>query len=122
MNARLVSLLRATPRHRAGVGSVVLLLVLSMPLGGARPTSPAEAQVHRMHQSTVAAAASNPAADECGQQADGVVVIQGIFDPPGETLLRLNPVRRYSYRAALSPRQREGRFAVVVSYATGQVT
>ena len=57
-----------------------------------------------------------------GDVSDGVVVIQGIFDPTGERLLELKPVHRYSYRSGSIPNQKEGRFTVVVTYRTGKVT
>jgi hypothetical protein len=73
-------------------------------------------------RSTVATVQVNLNTSGCGSLADGVIVIQGIFDPTGEKLLRLNPVRRYSYRAGQTPQQQVGRFAVIVSYTDGKVT
>lgn len=53
---------------------------------------------------------------------NGVVVIQGVFDPAGENLLELKPVRRYSYRSEPIPNQATGRFLVIVTYVSGDVT
>lgn len=51
----------------------------------------------------------------------GVVVIQGIFDPTGENLLELKPVRRYTYSSPLIPNQPTGRFLVRVFFVSGEV-
>lgn len=56
------------------------------------------------------------------EPSEGVVVIQGIFDPAGKNLLELKPLRRYSWRSGPTPNQREGRFVVRVTYVTGKVT
>jgi hypothetical protein len=53
---------------------------------------------------------------------EGVVVIHGIFDAAGEKLLKLEPVRRYAYQSRTNPDQREGRFAVRVTFVSGDVT
>jgi hypothetical protein len=52
---------------------------------------------------------------------DGVVVIQGIFDAAGEKLLKLKPVHRYAYRSRTIPDQKEGRFAVKLTFISGTV-
>ncbi len=69
-------------------------------------------------------AANTPArvasADDASK--DGVIVVQGIFDSAGEKLLRLQPVHRYAYRSKTTPDQREGRFAVKVTFMSGMVT
>ena len=54
------------------------------------------------------------------QKSHGVIVVSGIFDPAGERLLKLNPVRRYSWQqSAPTPNQKQGRFALKVTYVKG---
>jgi hypothetical protein len=55
-----------------------------------------------------------------GEPSEGVVVIQGIFDPAGDRLIELQPVRRFSWRSGPTPNQQAGRFMVEVMYVTGQ--
>lgn len=54
--------------------------------------------------------------------SEDVVVIQGIFDPPGEKLLELKPARLYHRRSAQTLLQQQGLYVVKVAYATGEVT
>jgi len=51
---------------------------------------------------------------------DGVIIVSGIFDHAGETLLSLKPVRRHAWRAGTLPDQKAGRFQVRVKYAGGE--
>lgn len=53
---------------------------------------------------------------------NGVIVIQGIFDPTGERLLELKPARRYSYVSGPIPNQPSGHYLVKVIYVAGDVT
>jgi hypothetical protein len=57
--------------------------------------------------------------DAVHQPEEGVVVIHGIFDPAGERLLELKPVRRYAYHSGPTPHQQEGRFLVEVVFING---
>ncbi|MDQ6651816.1 MAG: hypothetical protein M3Y84_03635, partial [Acidobacteriota bacterium] len=54
--------------------------------------------------------------------AQGVLVISGIFDPAGEKLLQLKPVRYYSWHSGPVPNQPQGRFMAKVTYVNGEVT
>lgn len=68
-----------------------------------------------------------PSASEAARQAiaplpppaDSVIVIQGVFDAAGTTLLKLEPVRRHAWRSGPMPTQQEGIFVVTVTYVTG---
>ncbi len=53
---------------------------------------------------------------------EGVLVIQGIFDPTGTKLVELKPVRHYARVSGPLPNQTQGRFVVRVLFAHGGVT
>ena len=53
---------------------------------------------------------------------DEVLIIRGIFNPQGDTLLRLSPVARRKWRTGTFPDQKTGRFAVRVTFASGETT
>jgi hypothetical protein len=46
--------------------------------------------------------------------SQGVLVIQGIFDPAGENLLDLKPVYLYTQRSAQLPQQEQGLYLVKI--------
>lgn len=76
------------------------------------------------HAATTTPSSNIPAllsASPTGASGESVVVIQGIFDPTGDKLLELKPVRRYDYRARPAPNQSHGRFRVEVTSVTGVV-
>ncbi len=52
----------------------------------------------------------------------GVVVIQGIFDPSGEKLLELKPVRLYPRQSTQVLLGQQGLYVVKVTYTTGEVS
>jgi hypothetical protein len=48
-----------------------------------------------------------------------VVVVQGIFDPTGEELFLLEPLKRFQWESGPTPNQTTGRFVVVVRHEDG---
>ena len=59
--------------------------------------------------------------DRNGGQGGGVLVVQGIFDPPGEKLVKLGPIRRFDWEWKASPFERKGFFLVTVIEMSGEV-
>jgi hypothetical protein len=105
---------------------VLLVLDIGYPLAssGARPIREASVMksVSKTVQSSDAISGVTNSLSTSHASDEGVVVIRGIFDAEGEKLLKLEPVHRYAYRSRTTPDQREGRFAVRVTFASGDVT
>jgi hypothetical protein len=78
--------------------------------------------VSKVVQSSYATSGVTSSASTSHALNEGVVVIHGIFDAAGEKLLKLEPVHYYAYRSGTIPDQREGRFAVRVTFVSGNVT
>jgi len=72
-------------------------------------------------EESISSSASGESGPEPGQHEHSVLIIQGVFDPPGEKLLRLSPVRRHAWRSGPLPNQRSGRFAVHVEFTSGRI-
>ena len=65
---------------------------------------------------------SGPASEPGPQTQSEVLVVQGIFNAQGDSLVRLNPVTRHSWQSGALPNQKTGRFAVRVTFASGEIT
>ena len=59
--------------------------------------------------------------DRNGGPGGGVLVVQGIFDPAGEELLKFGPIRRFDWQWEASPFEPKGLFLVTVTEMSGQV-
>jgi hypothetical protein len=59
---------------------------------------------------------------ETQQPQNEVLVVSGIFNPRGDSLLRLNPVRRYAWKSGVLPSQQAGTYAMRVTFASGKAT
>jgi hypothetical protein len=101
------------------IGVVIIAFALASCGKSAGGTAKGGTDVH-----SVRLQASNPSstAEPTDNPSDGVVVVQGIFDAAGERLLQLKPIHRYSYHSVPTPNQPQGRFAVIVTNASGRVT
>lgn len=80
---------------------------------------PDSAATKRLADATSSAANHGVASSDLSQS---VIVIHGIFDPAGEELLELKPVRQYTYHSGPIPNQPAGRFVVKIIYVTGDKT
>src|SRR5438105_1315032 len=97
--------------------SILVLLLASLVAFSACSSSASKSA------SSISEGAMNKPTDVAtGKASQGVVVIQGIFDPTGEKLLELKPVHRYVGHSRPIPNQREGRLVVEVTYVNGKMT
>ncbi len=94
------------------------LAAFTMPTSAASLTAYPGAAKLSSYAASGAAALLSTGSEPC----DGVVVIQGVFDPTGRKLLKIYPVHRYTYHSKTIPSQRHGRFMVRILYVTGRVT
>jgi hypothetical protein len=105
---------------------VLLVLDISYPLASSDARSIREASVMKSVSEAVqppgATSGVTSSSSTSNAPNEGVVVIHGIFDAAGEKLLKLEPVHRYAYRSRTTPDQQEGRFAVRVTFVSGNVT
>jgi hypothetical protein len=57
-----------------------------------------------------------------GEPGQGTLVVQGIFDPTGERLLKLEPIRLYQYQSKTIPDQADGLYMLHIEYLDGSST
>ncbi|MCI0560261.1 MAG: hypothetical protein MN733_17380 [Nitrososphaera sp.] len=65
---------------------------------------------------------SNGTSADQEDSSERILVIQGIFNPEGDSLLYLEPVFRFPWPSQPTSRRQGGRFAVAVTDETGNVT
>jgi hypothetical protein len=118
-------------QHRRGVFDILMMLISLFSLMACVPNAEVASPQATEQQATpflteTPAPSLSPtegaSVSSTGQKAQGVVVIQGTFDPSGQTLLELKPVHQYSYQSEPIPNQKQGQYIITVTYVTGDST